>query len=354
MNKSSVYLSEKAGLPPGTLIHIGNKKTDKVRISLIEYNSDNFREDVLQTPEDCFSCKNSDEVSWVNVDGLHDVATIALIGKHFGLHPLTLEDILNTKHRPKLEEFDNYIFMTLKMLGVSADGKSVVSEQISFVLGDSWIVSFQEQQGDVFDGLRLRLKGKKGTTRLKGADYLLYRLIDTIIDNYFNIIEHLGEYSEKLEERVLIDPDTESMREIQRMKKEFSLLKKSIGPLREAVSLLQKDESKLIKVETLRYLRDVYEHVIQVNDAIESGKDTIANIMELHIAGVSNKMNQIMKVLTIMSAIFIPLTFIAGIYGMNFDNMPELHSKNGYYVVLGVMAVVVLGMSLIFNRNKWL
>lgn len=354
MNQSSKYLSKKAGLPPGSLIHIGKQKVDEVKISLIEYDQKHFYEAILKGHEECFPSKESNLVSWINLDGLHDTNTIALIGKHFGLHSLTIEDILNTKHRPNLEEFDNYLFLTLKMLGIKEDGKTIISEQISFVLGNGWLISFQEQEGDVFDGLRSRLSEGKGQTRQKGVDYLFYRLIDTIVDHYFYVIEQLGEQSDKLEDQVIDNPDTASMQQIQQMKKQLSVLKKSINPLREAVSQLQHDETALIKSGTVRYLRDVYEHVVQVGDAIETQRDTVSNIMDLHISGVSNKMNQIMKVLTIISTIFIPLTFIAGIYGMNFDNMPELHWKFGYYTVWGIMFVVLGIMILFFKRKRWI
>ena len=352
--KSSNTISKKAGLPPGALVHIGRRMTDKVKVSIIDYDTVNFSETVCKSIEECFPFKETDSVSWINVDGLHDTETIASIGNHFELHPLMLEEVLNTQHRPKVEEFDNYLFLTLKMLAISKDGKSVVSEQISFVLGKGWVISFQEQEGDVFSPLRQRLREIKGNIRKKGADYLLYRLIDTVVDDYFFVTEHISDVTEELEEQVMQTPDKKSMQDIQHLKKQLINLRKSIVPLREAIATLEKDTTVLIKENTTRYLRDVYEHIIHVNESIDILHDTLTSIMELYHSGVSNRMNQVMKVLTIIATIFIPLTFIAGIYGMNFDNMPELHWKYGYFGVWGIMIIVLITMFIYFKRKRWL
>lgn len=347
-------ISNKAGLPPGTLVHIGIKKTDTSKISIIDYSAKDYNEIVCNSTNECLPFKISETISWINIDGLHNTKIIEEIGHQFELHPLLLEDILNTRHRPKMEEYDNYIFVTLKMLGLSNNGNTIISEQVSIVLGDNWVISFQEQQGDIFDGLRQRLRDNKGSIRKLGADYLVYRLIDTIVDNYFFITEQLSESIEDLEELVLKSPEKESLLQIQKLKRKIINLRKSILPLREAVSRLQKDNTSLIKDSTIMYLRDVYEHIIQANESLDSQRDMLASIMDLYQSGVSNKMNQIMKVLTIIATIFIPLTFIAGIYGMNFDNMPELHWKYGYFGVWGIMFVILLIMLFYFKRKRWL
>ncbi len=354
MAKTSNKLSKKAGLAPGTLLHIGAKKSDHIKITAIDYTATDYNEILCDTPQDCFPLKTSPTTSWINVDGLHNTKIIEEIGNYFELHPLLMEDILNTNHRPKMEEFDKYVFVTLKMLGISKSGHSIISEQVSFILGDTWVISFQEQEGDIFDVIRVRIKENKGIMRQQGPDYLLYRLIDTIVDNYFFVTEHFSETIEQLEEKVLKTPDQMSMHQIQKLKRQLIQLRKTIVPLREAVSELQKDRTNLIKEKTLRYLRDVYEHIIQVNESFETQRDMLSSIMDLYLSGISNKMNQVMQTLTIMASIFIPLTFIAGIYGMNFENMPELHWKYGYFGIWGIMILVIIIMIIFFRRKKWL
>jgi magnesium transporter len=345
--------SKKAGLPPGALVHIGRQKSQKIKISVIDYDKDSYTEKICKTIEECFEYRDTEKISWINIDGLHQTEIIQQLGEHYELHPLLLEDVLNTGHRPKIEEFDNYIFLTLKMLGLNKKADSIVNEQISFILGKTWVISFQEQQGDVFEVLRERIRESKGNIRFKGADYLLYRLIDTVVDNYFYVTEFISESTEKLEGKVLLSNDRKNLLEIQHLKNELRNLRKSVAPLRDAVTNLHKDVT-MIQDETKRYLRDVYEHIIHVNDSIDSQRDILAGIMDLYQSGVSNKMNQVMQLLTIISTIFIPLTFIAGIYGMNFDNIPELHYKNAYFIVWGLMVLISILMLIYFKRKRWL
>ena len=354
MSNTTGNLSKKAGLPPGTLLHIGRRKSEHTKISIVDYDKNNFNETVCKTINETFPYKEKKTTSWINIDGLHDTSIINSIGDYFGLHHLLQEDILNTKHRPKTEEFDNCIYLTLKMFGIGKDKKRIVSEQVSFVLGNTWIISFQEQEGDIFDDIRLRLRENKGTIRQQGVDYLFYRLIDTIVDNYFFVTENISELTEILEEEVIQMPNKKSLHQLQLIKNQLRDFRKSIPPLREAVSTLQKDNNSLIKDGTLRYLRDVYEHIIQVNESIEIQREILAGIMDLYLTGISNSMNQVMKVLTVIATVFIPLTFIAGIYGMNFDNMPELHWEYGYFGVLGLMLLVIIIMLFFFKRKYWL
>jgi len=354
MNKLSKKSSIKAGLPPGTLIHVGKKKSENVKISVLDFNDEIFDAVEVKNEIDCSVYKDPTTVSWINVDGLHNIDLMRSLGDQFELHNLLLEDILNTNHRPAAEEYDDHIFLTLKMLGVSKSGKSIVSEQVSFVLGSDWLLSFQEKEGDLFDSVRNRLKEAKGNIRKNGADYLLYALVDTIVDNYFFVSEYFSEKIEAVEEVVLTGADHTTVHEIQRLKKLLIDFRKSISPLREAVSALQRDNSVLISQNTRRYLRDVYEHLIQVSDSIESHRDLLASIMELYLSGESNKMNKTMQVLTIIATIFIPMTFVAGIYGMNFDHMPELHWEYGYHAAWGVMLVILVIMVIFFRRKRWL
>ena len=285
---------------------------------------------------------------------MHDTNIIAEIGEKYKIHNLLLEDVLDTSHRPKAEEFDEYLFFTLKMLAVDKKKKVITSEQISLVLGKDWLLSFQEKPGDVLDALRTRIKESKGIIRQKKADYLFYSIIDIIVDHYFYVIDYLNDNIEKLEEDVILNPNQNQLNLIQHYKRTLITIRKIIVPLREAVSSLQKFNIKLIEKNTYPYLRDVYEHLIHINDSIDSQRDMLSGIMDLYVSGVSNRMNEVMKVLTIIATIFIPLTFIAGIYGMNFDYMPELHWKYAYFVTLFVMVVIAVAMIFYFKKKKWL
>lgn len=352
MNKTNIS-HKKVGLPPGTLTYVGNKKANKTKITVIDYTEDSFLENEYNNIKDCFHLRDSKSISWINIDGLYDIEIIEQLGHHFNLHPLLLEDVLNTKHRPKTEEFDDYIFLTLKMLEIDKNQKSIINEQVSFILGKTWVISFQEQQGDIFNSIRERLKLSMGNIRKLGADYLLYRLLDTVVDNYFFVTEHFNVGIDQLEDQVLKSPQENTLHKIQKLKKELITIRKAVSPLREAVSLLEKD-NKLFKQGTKRYLRDVYEHIIQVNDSIEHLRDVLSTLTDLYHTGVSNKMNEVMKVLTIIATIFIPLTFIAGIYGMNFEIIPELKWKYGYAGVWGLMILIFIVMIIFFKRKKWL
>ncbi len=353
MSEETKLIKNKTGLPPGSLVHVGNRKTEKIIITVIDYDNSEFTETICKNIEDCFHLKDKKTTTWINIDGLQDTKMIAKLGEHFDLHPLLLEDVLNTHHRPKAEEFDDYTFLTLKMLGIGKDKRSITSEQISFILGKNWLISFQERPGDVFDSVRDRLRTSMGNLRKTGADYLLYRLVDTIVDHYFVVTDHFDDITEKLEEDALKNPETATLQKIQKRKKELVNIRKAIFPVREAISILEKD-TKLFKVGTKRYLRDVYEHIIQLNDTIETQRDLLGNIMDLYLSGVSNKMNEVMKVLTIIATIFIPLTFIAGVYGMNFELMPELKWKYGYLGVWALMIAIFVGMIFYFKNKKWL
>jgi magnesium transporter len=345
---------KKMGLPPGTLVHVGEKKAEKVRISIIDYDEAHVEEKEAKTVEECFPFKDKPSVTWINVDGLHEVNLIEQLGAHFGLHPLLLEDILHTEQRPKLEDHEAYLFVVLKMFYYNGEAREIEAEQVSLILGQDFVISFQEREGDVFKYVRERIRNSKGRIRKVGADYLAYALIDAIVDNYFIILEKLGETIESLEEELVTNPMPETLQTIHHLKREMIFLRKSVWPLREVISALERGESELIQESTDVYLRDLYDHAIQVIDSVETFRDMVSGMLDIYLSSVSNKMNEVMKVLTIIATIFIPLTFIAGIYGMNFQYMPELGWRWGYPAVWFVIGMILIVMVLYFRRKGWL
>jgi magnesium transporter len=346
--------SNKVGLPPGTLVHIGEKRTEKVNITVIDYDQSHFEEKVLDTIEQCFPFKETPTVTWINIDGIHEVEIIEKIGRHFDIHPLVLEDILNTGQQPKMEDMEQYVFVILKMLFYDEETKEIKPEQVSLLLGSNFVITFQEREGDVFNPIRDRLRKAKGRMRRMKADYLAYSLLDTIVDNYFVVLEKLGEWIEGLEEELVSNPTPETLQTIHTLKRELLFLRRSVWPLREAVMSLERGESSLIHESTGIYLRDVYDHTIQVIDTTETFRDMVSGMLDVYLSSVSNRMNEVMKVLTIIATIFIPLTFIAGIYGMNFKYIPELEWHWGYIASLIVMGLIAFVMVLYFRRKRWL
>ena len=352
--------TKQVGASPGSLVHVGERKADTVTMSLFDYDSDHLEEKSLTRPEEGLACKDKPTVSWININGLHQVNLIEAFGQNFNIHPLVLEDILHTAQRPKLENFDGYLYLVVKMVHYREEEAALEIEQVSIILGHSFILSFQEQEGDVFDVIRQRLRNKESRLRNHGPDYLVYRLLDTIVDNYFVILEKLGDRIEVLEDRLLHEATKEMLAEIYQLKRDMILLRKSIWPLREVISGFQREDTPLIKESTHLFLRDVYDHIVQAIDTIESFRERVSGLMDVYLSSMSNRMNEIMKVLTIMASIFIPLTFIAGIYGMNFDsqagrwNMPELHWAFGYPLAILLMAVIAVIMILYFKKKNWL
>ena len=298
--------------------------------------------------------KDKPTVTWINIDGLQEVGIIEKIGAHFGIHPLVLEDILHTGQRPKAEDLGDYLFVVLRMLYYDEREDVMISEQVSLLLGPNYVISFQERGGDVFNPIRERIRNSKGHIRKGGADYLAYALLDAIVDHYFVILEKLGEKIESLEEELVTNPTPETLQTIHTLKRELIFLRKSVWPLREVISGLEREASPLITEPTGIYLRDVYDHTIQVIDTIETYRDMVSGMLDIYLSSVSNRMNEVMKVLTIIATIFIPLTFIAGIYGMNFKYMPELEWHWGYFLVLLVMTIIIAFMVFHFKRKKWL
>jgi magnesium transporter len=354
MVKVSQRRSRKAGLPPGSLVHIGDKKAERTKITIIDYDGETFQEKEAKSIEECCALKDTPTVSWINVDGVHDSRLISDLGSRFGVHPLILEDIMTTAQRPKMEDMGDYIYIVVRMLDLVNKKKEVRSEQVSLILGRNFVMSFQESEGDVFDAVRDRIRSGKGRVRKQGPDYLAYALIDAIVDNYFFVLEKLGENVEEIEEALISNPDRETLHQIHAMKREMIYLRKSVWPLREVISGLERTESELVKDSTGIFLRDVYDHTIQVIDTVETYRDMLSGMLDIYLSSLSNRMNEVMKVLTIIATIFIPLTFIAGVYGMNFKFMPELEWRWGYFLVLAVMLALGVLMVILFKRRRWL
>jgi magnesium transporter len=346
--------SSKAGLPPGTLIHVGEKKVESVRITFIDYDEQNFQEKQVSNIEECLKLKDTHTVSWINIDGLHDIELLEKLGIEFELHSLVLEDILSTGQRPKFEDYEKHIYIVLKMLSFSNENQSVETEQVSLILGPNYVISFQERVGDVFEQIRDRIRKSKGRIRKMGPDYLCYALLDAIVDNYFAILEKFGEKIESMEEEVISNPTERTVQQIHSLKSEMIALRKSIWPLRELINGMQKSDSSLINETTDIFMRDVYDHTIQIIDTIESFRDMVSGMLDIYLSSLSNKMNAVMKVLTIIATLFIPLTFVAGIYGMNFKYMPELEWRWSYPIVWLIMIAVAIVMLCYFKRKKWL
>ncbi|MDZ7671874.1 MAG: magnesium/cobalt transporter CorA [Halanaerobiales bacterium] len=344
---------KKAGQPPGVLSKSEDIVEEDIKISYIDYDKDSHQEKEMESIDECFKLKDSPTVSWINVEGLSDIELIDQMGKTFEIHPLIQEDIVHTHQRPKIEEHEKTLYIVLKMLHYNESSQEIESEQISIVLGENYVITFQERQGDVFEPIRNRLKNELGRIRSMGTDYLAYALIDIIVDNYFIILEKVSDRIEIIEEELVNQPSEDTLTEIYALKNEMIFLRKSVWPLREVVNRLEKNEINFITRPVKLYLRDVYDHTIQVIETVETIRDMLGGMLDIYLSSISNKMNEVMKVLTIIATIFIPLTFIAGIYGMNFEYMPELAWRNGYFIVLIVMLVIAGYMVYFFKKKDW-
>lgn len=347
--------SQKAGLPPGTPVHIGEKQAGKTRITLCAYNDQHWEERELARAGDCPLFKENSMVTWINVNGIHQVEVLEELNSCFGLHPLVLEDILNTDQRPKMEDYDDYLFIVLKTLFLTGNRKDEVgSEQISLILGKHFVLSFQEKESTLLEPIRERLQNGKGRIRKMGADYLAHAILDAVVDHYFVVLESLGEKIESLEEELVTRPRSATLQAIHLLKREMIFIRKALWPLREVIGSLTRGESALIRESTVVYLRDIYDHTIQVIDNIETFRDMLSGMTDIYLSSISNRMNEVMKVLTIIATIFIPLTFIAGVYGMNFKFMPELDRTWGYPAVLALMLAVSVFMLIYFRKKRWI
>ena len=343
---------EKAGLPPGTPVHIGSRRGEFL-ISTFGYDRERSEERTV-TVDECVRIEPGPGVTWINVDGVHNVQAVTRICDAFGIHPLVQEDIVNTDQRPKAEEYDGYLFAVVKMVRQPNEDHSIEVEQVSVVVMDRLVISFQERPGDVFDSVRGRLRSGKGRLRRHGADYLAYCLLDAIVDHYYILLEGIEARIEPLEQNALDDPQPESMRAIQDLKRDLLHLRRSLWPMREMIYRLSREGAAVVADETRVFLRDLYDHVIHVIEILETFQEIVSGTMDIYLSSISNRMNNIMKVLTIISTIFIPLTFVAGVYGMNFAHMPELEWRWAYPVTLGVMGVIALLMLRFFRRKRWI
>ncbi len=342
------------GSTPGSLVHTGQRKVDNVRIRLIDYDADRIVEETVGSIQECFEHTEKDSVSWVNVDGLHDVDVLEQVASRFNIHRLALEDVLSTSQRTKTEAYEDHFLVILKMLSFDEATESVVAEQVSLIVGPGYLFSFQESHGDVFENVRERLRKTKGRIRSRGTDYLAYALMDAIVDSYFRILESIGDRIEEIEESVLDEPSIDVMHRIHHLKREVLILRRAVWPLRESLGQLYRGEMPQVKEETQVFFRDVYDHAVQVIDTVETLREVLSGTMDLYMSGVSNRMNEVMKVLTIIATIFIPLSFFAGLYGMNFEYMPELGVRWAYPALLAFMFTVGVGMLWQFRRKGWL
>ena len=346
--------SKKAGLPPGSYVHVGVKKSEQITIQVFSYNAVGITEQTYSKAGDALNAVDRAYVNWINVSGLAQTEVIREIGEHFGLHPLTIEDVLNTGQRPRIEDHEGYLFITLKMLYPDKSGRKIIYEQVSLIMTDCCVITFQESARDVFDPIRERIRMAKGRIRGQGADYLAYCLIDAIVDNYYVVLEKMGEHIELIEDRVTDSRSGDLLRDIHDIKREMLFLRRSIWPLRDVIGFLARGDSSLISDGTAIYFRDVYDHTIQVVDTTELFRDMISGMLDTYLTSLSNRMNEVMKVLTVFASIFIPLTFIVGIYGMNFEYMPELGWHWAYPALWVVMSVVVISMALYFRKKRWI
>jgi len=350
----AVSIKAKAEEPPGTPVFIGEQRAESVRLTVMDYSETAFEESDVDTVEAFFPYRERKTVTWLNINGLHEVDVITKLGDYFDIHSLVQEDIANTSQRPKLEDYESHLYLVIRMLQYDMSRKQVITEQVSLILGPNYVITFQEREGDVFDLIRDRIRHKKGRVRKMGADYLFYSLLDAVIDGYFSALEQIGEQVEFLESEVMKNPTPAVLSEIQNLRTHIIFLRKSVWPLREAVNALEKTESVLVKKGTKIFLRDVYDHTIQLIDTIETFRDVAASLFEMYLSMVSNRMNEVMKVLTVIATIFIPITFVAGIYGMNFEHMPELKWPWAYPAVWSIIIGVVLGMLLFFKKRNWI
>jgi len=345
---------KKLGAPPGSLVHVGERNVENAVITVVDYHPDGVIETVLQSPEQCLPFKETSTVTWINVDGLHDVKMIERFGQLFNIHPLILEDVLNTGQRGKIEEHEEHQFVALKSIQYDAGSDRLREEQVSIVCGRNYLISFQEQPSGLFQPIIDRLRNRTLKIRRRGVDYLMYALVDTVVDNGFGILEIIGEKLETLDDINLESVTQEHIQAVFDLKKKIFAMRKSIWPMREISSAVLKGEFDLVDDTTLIYFRDVNDHIIQIIEAIDVYREVVSSMIDTYLSTLSLRMNQVMKVLTIAASIFMPLTFIAGVYGMNFRFMPELEWRWGYFAILGTMLVLIILMLAAFRRKKWI
>lgn len=350
--KKGKKIRKRPGSPPGTLEFIGEQQMERVLVHEIKYNEQVFSDEPLALTE--MPLAEPGRVTWYDIRGLHDVALVERFGLRFGLHPLVLEDILHTAQRPKFEEYGSDVFIVLSAFSYDLANHDLLTEQISIYFGENYLLTFQENEDDTFLAVRERLRAGRGRIRQRKSDYLAYALIDSIVDNYFEVLDAFEAEMDAIELEIYNHPSRTTKERIHRIKSQMLALRKSVMPLREAVGKFSRCESKFVEDSTGLYVRDLYDHVIRISDLIETYRDMLGGLQELYLSELSLRMNNVIQVLTIITTVFVPLTFVAGVYGMNFDNMPELHWHNGYFYVLGLMALIGLSSLLYFKKKKWI
>ncbi|RIL09675.1 MAG: magnesium and cobalt transport protein CorA [Proteobacteria bacterium] len=346
--------SAKTGLPPGTLVHVGEGDTKEAHISVTTYDQSHYQRLTSSSVEQAIELHASGRNLWINLDAVHDVETVRKLGEHFKIHPLILEDIVNPNQRPKRENYADFIFIVARALKVKGGATPIDDEQVSIVMGKNFVISFQEKPGDVFAPIYQRFENSAGRLRTCGVDYLTYALLDTIVDEYFVVLESMGERLEELEQELIKSPSPKTLKTLYSLKRMALFFRRCTWPLREVLSSIERGDSPLFGPSTHIYFRDVYDHIVQVIDTIETFREMLSGMLDIYLSSVSNRLNEVMRVLTVITTIFMPLSFIAGVYGMNFDHMPELRWQNGYFLVLGLMAIISLLMILFFRSKKWL
>jgi magnesium transporter len=354
MHRSMIKRSRKTGLPPGSLVHVGLERAEKTRITVLDYDVEHVEEREVHAVEELAPYIGKPSVTWIDVVGIHEPKVIEQIGCQFQIHPLLMEDIMNTTQRPKIDDLGKYICLILKMITFDETVMELRIEQLSLVFSDDFVLSFQESETAIFKPLRDRIRNSLGRVRKMGTDYLAYSIMDAVVDHYFVVMEQMGEKIDSLENEVVANPKRETLRGVQRLRDEILLVRRSVWPLREVISLLERAESPLVDKSSSFFFRDVYEHTIQVMDTVDTYRDILSGMFDIYLSSISNRLNEVMKVLTIIATLFMPLTFLAGVYGMNFEHMPELKWQYGYFMLWGVMILIALAMLVYFRKKKWI
>ena len=346
--------SGKAGLPAGTLVHLGERKTERATVTLIEYGDDKLQESCYVDLAACRHCQPEGPKLWLNMHGLHEPEVLQEIGRHFKLHPLVLEDILNTDQRPKVEDYGDYLFLVARFFDFDPATLSVSTEQVSMVIGHNFVLTFQERPTGSFDPVRQWLRIDKGRIRQLGTDYLAYALLDTVVDRYFAVLEQVGERTEQLEDDLMARPDASQLQILHQLKRETLTLRRAIWPLREVINTLLRSENRFFSAETQPYLRDIYDHTVHLIESLEAIRDLIAGMLDIYLSSISNRVNKEVRTLTVFALIFMPATLISGIFGMNFRSMPLLDDPGGFFLAIGLMIGVAITLSFVFWQRRWL